>query len=209
MNTKVRNVVTLALAVAVTASLFVGCGGDKGSASVPASSVSLDQEFNTPLANAKGVLNRWVASEEVQTALKEANSKAAEGLTLTEETIFGGQVGVYADEEGNRYFIANGEKYPADTLPTDLIIRNYDTLRKVTITNQTQMNPWLSNYGQFEEDMKQSEAKPYLDRVSGESSHYFSQSMVYADTPASGGTHQSSAQGEVVTHSPVGASTLR
>ena len=90
-----------------------------------------------------------------------------------------------------------------------MIIRNYDTLRKVTITNQEQMDPWLSNYGEFEEDMKQSEAKPYLDRVSGESSHYFSQSMVYADTPASGGTHQSSAQGEVVTHSPVGASTLR
>ena len=42
MNTKVRNVVTLVLAVAMTASLFVGCGGDKGSASVPASSVSSD-----------------------------------------------------------------------------------------------------------------------------------------------------------------------
>ena len=116
----------------------------------------------------------------MQTALKEANSKAAEGLTLTEETLFGGQVGVYADEEGNRYFIANGEKYPADTLPTDLIIRNYDTLRKVTITAQEQMDPWLSSYGEFEEDMKQSEAKPYLDRVSGESSHYFSQSSFVA-----------------------------
>ena len=61
-----------------------------------------------------------------------------------------------------------------------MIIRNYDTLRKVTITNQTQMGPWLSNYGQFEEDMKQSEAKPYLDRVTGESPHYFSQSSFVA-----------------------------
>ena len=87
---------------------------------------------------------------------------------------------MYADEEGNRYFIANGEKYPADTSPDGLIIRNYDTLRKVTITAQEQMDPWLSNYGEFEEDMKQSEAKPYLDRVSGESSHYFSQSSFVA-----------------------------
>lgn len=125
-------------------------------------------------------MNRWVASEEVQTALKEANSKAAEGLTLTEEMLFGGQVGVYADEEANRYFIANGEKYPADTSPADLVIRNYDTLRKVTITNQTQMDPWLSSYGEFEEDMKQSEAKPYLDRVTGESPDYFSQSSFVA-----------------------------
>ena len=61
-----------------------------------------------------------------------------------------------------------------------MIIRNYDTLRKVTITAQEQMDPWLSNYGQFEEDMKQSEAKPYLDRVTGESSHYFSQSSFVA-----------------------------
>ena len=61
-----------------------------------------------------------------------------------------------------------------------MVIRNYNTLRKVAITAQEQMDPWLSNYGEFEEDMKQSEAKPYLDRVSGESSHYFSQSSFVA-----------------------------
>ena len=101
-------------------------------------------------------------------------------MTLTEETLFGGRVGVYTDPDGQRYFVVNGEKYPADTSPDGLIIRNYDTLRKVTISAQEQMGPWLSNYGQFEEDMKQSEAKPYLDRVSGESSHYFSQSSFVA-----------------------------
>ena len=61
-----------------------------------------------------------------------------------------------------------------------MVIRNYNTLRKVAITAQEQMDPWLSNYGEFEEDMKQFEAKPYLDRVSGESSHYFSQSSFVA-----------------------------
>ena len=87
---------------------------------------------------------------------------------------------MYTDPDGQRYFVVNGEKYPADTSPDGLIIRNYDTLRKVTISAQEQMGPWLSNYGQFEEDMKQSEAKPYLDRVSGESPDYFSQSSFVA-----------------------------
>ena len=116
----------------------------------------------------------------MQTALKEANSKAAEGLTLTEETLFGGQVGVYADEEGNRYFIANGEKYPADISPDGLIIRNYDTLRKVTIDRQEYIDAWLENFGLYEQEMRQSETKSYLDRVTGESSHYFSQSSFVA-----------------------------